>query len=91
MTMPNPKEGIHCPRLGHSVTLSYCVRESIDLPCKQVFRCWVDRIPIRDYLLTLYSPSQLEALQPPASKLASIVDLIKQAQKSIPPGPEFPG
>lgn len=81
MTLPDPNQEMHCRRLGHPVTLSYCVRESIELPCRQVFQCWEARIPIHDYLLTMYSASQLEVFERPASKLASIVDLIKQAQE----------
>ncbi len=81
MTPPDPNQEMHCRRLGHPVPLSYCVRESLDLPCRLVFQCWEGRIPIRDYLLTMYSASQLETLQGPTSKLSSIVDLIKQAQQ----------
>lgn len=68
------------------MTLSYCVRESLDLPCRLVFQCWEGRIPIHDYLLTMYSESQLEALRGPGvpSKLASIVDLINQARAGRP-------
>ena len=71
---------MHCRRLGHPVTLSYCARESIDLPCSLVYQCWEGRIPVHDYLLTMYSGSQLEALREPTSKLSSIVDIINQAR-----------
>ncbi|MBN2508385.1 MAG: hypothetical protein JXQ71_17035 [Verrucomicrobia bacterium] len=82
MTPPDPNQTIYCRRLGHPVPLSYCARESVDLPCRLIYQCWEGRIPVRDYLLTLYSASQLEALREPDSKLASLVDLIKRAQES---------
>ncbi len=81
MTLSDSNQEIHCRRLGHAVTLSYCVRESVDLPCRLVHQCWEGRIPIHKYLRTMYSESQLEALWKPTSKLSSIVDLIKQAQE----------
>ncbi|HOW64474.1 MAG TPA: hypothetical protein P5186_17425 [Candidatus Paceibacterota bacterium] len=82
MVSIDPNQERHCPRLGHSVTLAYCVREGLDLPCRLIDSCWQDRIPVREYLLTLYSESQLEKLHGPTSKLASIVDLIHQARTS---------
>ncbi|HRT58169.1 MAG TPA: hypothetical protein P5038_16200 [Candidatus Paceibacterota bacterium] len=76
---------IYCRKLGHAVTLAYCVRESIDLPCRLVFQCWEGRLPIREHLLTLYSEAQLAALEEPkepVSKLASIVDIVNQARRA---------
>lgn len=81
MTLPDPNQEIHCRRLGHTVTLAYCVHESVDLPCRLVHQCWESRIPIHEYLLTMYSESQLATLENPTSKLSSIVDLIRQAQE----------
>lgn len=79
MSASDMNQETHCPRLGHTVTLAYCIHESIDLPCRLVFQCWEGRVPIRDHLLALYSSSQLEALQKPTSKLSAIVDSINQA------------
>ncbi|MBP7827876.1 MAG: hypothetical protein KA236_15170 [Verrucomicrobia bacterium] len=81
MKQPDPNQAIHCRRLGHPVPLSYCVRESIDRPCGLIFQCWAGRIPVRDYLRNFYTEAQLAAFPKPAAKLASIVDLIKQAQE----------
>jgi hypothetical protein len=81
MTLPDQNQEMHCRRLGHPVTLSYCVQESIDLPCRLIYQCWEGHIPVHDYLLTKYSESQLAALQGPTSKLASIVDLVNQARE----------
>jgi hypothetical protein len=80
MTLIDQNQEMHCRRLGHPVTLAYCVRESIDLPCRLVVQCWEGRIPVHDYLLTMYSESQIETLQGPTSKLVSIVDIIHQAR-----------
>ena len=82
MTLTDPNQETHCRRLGHPVTLAYCARESIDLPCRLVYQCWEGRTPVHDYLLTMYSESQLEALLKPTSKLASIIDIINQARES---------
>jgi hypothetical protein len=82
MTQPEPNQAAHCRRFGHPVTLAYCARESIDLPCQLVDQCWEGRTSVRDYLLTMYSESRFEALQKPTSKLASIIDIINQARES---------
>ncbi len=84
MTRIDPNQEMHCRKLGHPVPLSYCVRESIELPCRLVCQCWEGHIPIHQYLLTLYAESQLAALDKPASKLASILDSIHQARGSSP-------
>ena len=77
---PDPER--HCPRLGHAVTLAYCVREGLDRPCRLVFQCWEGRLPIRAYLLTLYDESQLEEVDSPTSKLSTILDIIARAQRT---------
>ncbi|MHC1769953.1 MAG: hypothetical protein AB9869_37665 [Verrucomicrobiia bacterium] len=84
MTRIDPNQETHCRKLGHPVPLSYCARESIELPCRLVYQCWEDRIPIHEFLLTLYAESQLEALAKPTSRLASILDSINQARGSSP-------
>lgn len=83
MTLPaDPNSEKYCPRLGHAVTLAYCVREGIDRPCRLVFRCWEGRLPIREHLLTLYKESDLEIIDAPASKISSILDIIARAQRT---------
>lgn len=78
----DPNSEQYCPRLGHVVTLAYCVREGIDRPCRLVFRCWEGRLPIREHLLTLYKESEIETIDAPASKLSSILDIIARAQRT---------
>ncbi len=83
MTLPaDPNSENHCPRLGHAVTLAYCVREGIDRPCRLVFQCWEGRLPIREHLLTLYKESELEMIDAPASKISSILDILARAQRT---------
>ncbi len=80
MTPPDWHQEIHCRRLGHSVPLSYCAEESIDLPCRLICQCWEGRIPVHEWLLTRYSEAQLQTLrQPGASKLSTIVGSIGKA------------
>jgi len=82
MSLPDPNQETYCRKLGHTVTLSYCAQESIELPCRLVYQCWGGRVPVHDYLLTMYTESQLAALHQPASKLSSIVESIRQARGS---------
>lgn len=77
---PDPKQETYCRRLGHPVTLEYCARESVDLPCRLVFECWAGRVPIHDFLLTLYTKSELETIEKPTSKLASLIDILSRVR-----------
>ena len=71
-----------CPRLGHLVKFHYCRSEQETMPCRRVFNCWFQRIPIQSFVQEHYDPSTVQALTAPSpDKVASLVDLIEQAQR----------
>jgi hypothetical protein len=49
---------IRCPRLGDEMGISYCLRESCDLPCSLVVRCWSPYFDINAYLKEILTPEQ---------------------------------
>ncbi|MEN6621429.1 MAG: hypothetical protein ABFD50_07775 [Smithella sp.] len=73
---------IRCPRLGHEITLSYCLQESIDLPCDRIIRCWSFAFDVAALLQNRLSREQwLKFINiQPKEKLASIVELIEAAK-----------
>ena len=73
-----------CPRLGGPVPFKYCLDPGDNIgPCFKIMDCWWEDFDIKAYLEMNLSPEALEKLtasKPPA-KVASLVDLIEQAQK----------
>lgn len=73
---------MRCPRLGHEITLSYCLQESVDLPCDRIIRCWNSVFDMAAYLQNkLPEELWLKFINiQPKEKLASIVELIEAAK-----------
>ncbi|RLC15325.1 MAG: hypothetical protein DRI57_13020 [Deltaproteobacteria bacterium] len=72
-----------CPRLGGSVTFQYCMDcGDEELPCFKIFDCWWEYFDIVTYLQKKLSEDQFKrlAISKPRPKVASLVDLIRQAR-----------
>lgn len=71
-----------CPRLGHEVPFSYCRAPAQPEPCGKILDCWWESFDVRGFVERAYGPETLAPLQaPPQPKVASIVDLIRQARE----------
>ena len=73
---------IRCPRLGHEVNLSYCLQESIDLPCARIVRCWSPVFNIETFLQKKLTPDLWQQFIncQPKDKVSSIIELIEAAK-----------
>ena len=73
----------HCPRLGGSVTLGYCLRCEQQRPCPKTIDCWWETFDIVRYLQEHLPAEHFEALLQarPKPKIASLVELIEKAKK----------
>ena len=73
------------PRLGGDVAFDYCkVCGDGKTPCFKVFDCWWERFDVVAHMRDCLSPAAFAALsahRPPPNKVASLVDLIRQAQE----------
>jgi hypothetical protein len=71
-----------CPRLGQEIPLSYCLQESIDLPCQRIMHCWSSAFDVAAYLQNkLPKELWLKFINvQPKEKLAGIVELIEAAK-----------
>ncbi len=72
-----------CPRLGGDVAFGYCKACGDEkTPCFKVLDCWWERFDVVAYMKTRLSPETFDALSArrPQPKVASLVDLIRQAQ-----------
>lgn len=74
-----------CPRLGGNVSFAYCrTCEEGKNPCFKVIDCWWERFDVVAHMQACLSPEAFAALstrRPPPSKVASLVDLIRQARE----------
>jgi len=73
-----------CPRLGSMVHFGYCrACEGDQYPCFKVLDCWWEQFDVADYFRQRLSSEAFDRLTRPTppNKVASLVDLIRQAQE----------
>jgi hypothetical protein len=73
---------IRCPRLGNELNLSYCIKESGDLPCSRILNCWLPCFDIISFLKETMAPDKLSKFINfrPKDKITSLIDLIEAAK-----------
>ncbi len=73
---------IRCPKLGHPIQFSYCLKERIELPCSKTLDCWFPIFQVENYLREKLSIEQWhEAFEkPPQPKILSLLELIDKAK-----------
>jgi hypothetical protein len=76
------KKLMRCPRLGHEITFSYCLEESLDLPCSRIGRCWSSFFDVETLLCKELPPDLWEKFlnSQPKDKVTSIIELIEAAK-----------
>jgi hypothetical protein len=74
-----------CPRLGGDVTFGYCkICGGDQSPCFKLFDCWWERFDVVAHMKACLAPEVFDTLskrRSPPNKVASLVDLIRQAKK----------
>lgn len=73
---------MRCPRLGHEITFSYCLRESTDLPCSRILPCWSPVFDVETFLRKELAPDLWEKFIhfQPKDKITSIIEMIEAAK-----------
>lgn len=74
----------HCPRLGHLLQFDYCrTAEGEGKPCFKSLECWWERFDVTGYLRHALPQTEFNRLTQsrPPEKMASLVDLIRQAKQ----------
>ncbi len=73
-----------CPMLGHGVPFNYCRKLQTNLPCRKIADCWFETFDIKAYLLRHFNHQEIkEFTRPSQPKLASLIELMEKAQKTI--------
>ncbi|MBN2533844.1 MAG: hypothetical protein JXB88_13195 [Spirochaetales bacterium] len=72
----------YCRQLGHHVPFKYCRLVQNGLPCKQIFNCWFEIFPVKEFVLNNYSRKEIETILTPApSRLNTILDIAAKIYK----------
>ena len=72
---------LHCPKTGHEVAFEYCRVEQSDGPCRNLLSCWWDHIGVASFVAEHFRGSApADLFDGPADQVASLADLIEQAQ-----------
>ena len=82
MNSESGKKLMRCPRLGHEITLSYCLEESLDLPCSRIVHCWSSVFNVEIMLQKELSAENWQRFinSPPKNKVSNIIELIEAAK-----------
>ena len=74
-----------CPRLGSVVSFRFCRTSENGRPCFKVLDCWWESFDVTAYFKACLSPEAFDRLAHPAppNKVASLLDVIRQAQARL--------
>lgn len=74
---------LYCRMLGHPLTFAYCRKGASNQPCRKILDCWHQVWDIEAFLKGHYTEAEIKAiLSPPKPKVASLIELIQQAQEN---------
>ncbi len=74
---------MRCPRLGHEITFSYCLRESGVLPCSRIISCWSSVFDVESFLhknMTDQDWANFNNAQP-KDKVSTLIEIIEAAKR----------
>jgi hypothetical protein len=73
----------YCGSLGDCIHFSYCRAAGGEEPCGRILDCWVERLPIVEFLKNHYTPEVLERVfAPPPGRLQRIMDIAERVAKN---------
>ena len=73
-----------CPMLGGPVTFGYCRKLNEGLPCARVLECWLQKLPLVEFLKAHYAPGELQRAlaAEPKGRLARMIETIDEVRKN---------
>jgi len=79
---PDDNFEIRCPKLGHQIYFSYCVKENQGVPCYRTLDCWFAHFEVAAFFEKALTPAQWKAAfeKPPKPKMISLLEMIEQAK-----------
>ncbi len=81
------EERWRCPMLGGPVTFAYCRKAGDGLPCARILGCWLQKLPLVEFLKANYSPEELHSVFAAERKgrIARLMEAADEARKDDPP------
>lgn len=74
---------MYCRMLGHEIGFGYCRLGGSGQACRKVFDCWFETFDIGGFMREHFTEEDIKAiLAPPKPKMASLIEMIQEAQKS---------
>ncbi len=70
----------YCRMLGHHLSFAYCRKAGDGDLCPKVLDCWFETFEVLDFV-SRYHPEALNRTQLPKPKVATLLELIQQAQQ----------
>jgi hypothetical protein len=82
ITPPGDNYTIRCPKLGHSISFSYCRSENMGIPCFKTLDCWFEHFPVERHLREILTEEEWDKafMQAGKSKVLSILEQIERAK-----------
>ena len=73
---------IRCPKLGDEMTFAYCLRESGELPCQRIVRCWSFSFDVESFLKKKLTPEKYISFinTQQKEKVTSLIEFIEAAK-----------
>jgi len=73
-----------CPMLGGPVHFGYCRTVNDRLPCARVLECWIQTLPLVEFLKTNYTPDEIQrALSTkPKGRLDRMMEAVENAGRA---------
>jgi len=76
---------IRCPKLGGPVSFEYCRIERNPRPCQKTIKCWSFHFDVEALFREILTLEEFGEcfLESPPSKVATLLELIEQARKTL--------
>jgi hypothetical protein len=73
---------IYCNQLGMIIDFSYCISMNEGLPCRNIIRCWEEKVEIIKLLREKFTDEELKKALGglPKSKIERIIESIKREE-----------
>ena len=87
------EERWRCPMLGGPVTFRYCRLLNEGLPCSRILECWLQKLPLVEFLKTNYSTEEIQRVFATKKKgrIERMVETVEEARGGKPPEPNETG
>jgi hypothetical protein len=79
----NEEKEVRCPKLGHNISLPYCRKEAMGLPCERFLVCWGPWPNVIESLRRELTCEEWERCfnRPPRNKIETILEIMEKAKK----------